>query len=141
MVMTDCRRRTRPPASDSGWLATFRTMPPAIRVFLGYAFLVLGAIGVSLRTVVEQAVLVPISPLGVVVMGLLAYTIFAVTLTLQRKEAARTLDLGLSSLTVPAVPLLVLSGLPIEAALVAVVAVVLFAGLTRPSTRAWLSEP
>jgi hypothetical protein len=96
---------------------------------------------VSLRSVVEQAVLVPISPLGVVVMGLLAYTIFAVTLTLQRKEAARTLDLGLASLTVPAVPLLVLSRLPIEGALVALVAVVLFTGLTRPSTRAWLSEP
>jgi hypothetical protein len=139
--MTDSRPSARPPATDSGWIATVRTMPPAIRVFLGYAFLVLGAIGVSLRSVVEQAVLVPISPLGVVVMGLLAYTIFAVTLTLQRKEAARTLDLGLASLTVPAVPLLVLSRLPIEGALVGLVAVVLFTGLTRPSTRAWLSEP
>jgi hypothetical protein len=139
--MTDSRGSVRPPGTESGWIATFRTMPPAIRVFLGYAFLVLGAIAVSLRSVVEQAVLVPISPLGVVVMGLLAYTIFAVTLTLQRKEAARTLDLGLASLTVPAVPLLVLSRLPIEAAFVALVAVILFAGLTRPSTRAWLSEP
>ncbi len=115
-------------------------MPAAIRVFLGYAFLVLGLIAVSLRTVVEQAVQVPISPLGVVVMGLLAYTIFTITLTLQRKEAARTLALGLASLTIPAVPLLLLSRLVIEAGVVALLAVALFVGLTRPATRAWLSE-
>ena len=139
--MTSDRRSGRADGGDAGWLATFRTMPPAIRVFLGYAFLVLGGIAVSLRSVVEQAVLVPISPLGVVVMGLLAYTIFTMTLTLQRKEAARTLALGLASLTLPAIPLLVLSRLPIEAAVVTLLAVVLFAGLTRPSTRAWLSEP
>jgi hypothetical protein len=132
------------PASSSqrlGWIGTVRAMPPGVRVFLGYAFLVLGLIALSLRTVVEQAVLVPISPLGVVVMGLLAYTIFAITLTLQRKEAARTLDLGLASLTVPAVPLLILTQLPIEAGFVALVAVALFAGLTRPAARAWFSEP
>jgi hypothetical protein len=129
------------PPQRLGWIATVRAMPPGVQVFLGYAFLVLGVIALSLRTVVEQAVLVPISPLGVVIMGLLAYTIFAITLTLQRKEAARTLDLGLASLTVPAVPLLILTQLPIEAAFVALVAVALFAGLTRPGARAWFSEP
>lgn len=116
-------------------------MPPGIRIFLGYAFLVLGLIALSLRTVVEQAIAIPISPLGVVVMGLLAYTIFTTTLTLQRKEAARPLALGLASLTIPAVPLLVVTGLAVEALIVAAFAVVLFLGLTRPSARAWLSEP
>jgi hypothetical protein len=125
----------------AGALAALRAMPPGIRIFLGYAFLVLGLIALSLRTVVEQAIAIPISPLGVVVMGLLAYTIFTTTLTLQRKEAARPLALGLASLTIPAVPLLVVTGLPIEALIVAAFAVVLFLGLTRPSARAWLSEP
>jgi hypothetical protein len=115
-------------------------MPAGIRIFLGYAFLVLGLIAVSLRTVVDQAVLIPISPLGVIVMGLLAYTIFTITLTLQRKEAARTLALGLASLTIPAVPLLLLSRLVIESGVVAVLAIALFVGLTRPAARAWLSE-
>lgn len=130
----------QPSSTSPTWLETLRLMPAAIRVFLGYAFLVLGLIAVSLRTVVEQAVQVPISPLGVVVMGLLAYTIFTITLTLQRKEAARTLALGLASLTIPAVPLLLLSRLVIEAGVVALLAVALFVGLTRPATRAWLSE-
>ncbi|HET7026510.1 MAG TPA: hypothetical protein VFI28_02335 [Candidatus Limnocylindrales bacterium] len=125
----------------AGALATLRAMPPGIRIFLGYAFLVLGLIALSLRTVVEQAIAIPISPLGVVVMGLLAYTIFTTTLTLQRKEAARPLALGLASLTIPAVPLLVVTGLAVEALIVAAFAVVLFLGLTRPSARAWLSEP
>ena len=41
-------------------------------------------------------------------MILLAYTIFTITLVLQRKEVARGLALGLASLTIPAVPLGVL---------------------------------
>jgi hypothetical protein len=135
---TPSRPRTSPPST--GWLETLRLMPPAIRIFLGYAFLVLGLIAVSLRTVVDQAVVIPISPLGVVVMGLLAYTIFTITLTLQRKEAARMLALGLASLTIPAVPLLLLSRLLIEAGVVTLLALALFVGLTRPAARAWLSE-
>jgi hypothetical protein len=115
-------------------------MPPAIRIFLGYAFLILGLVAVSLRTVVDQADVIPISPLGVVVMGLLAYTIFTITLTLQRKQAARMLALGLASLTIPTVPLLLVSRLLIEAGVVALLALALFVGLTRPATRAWLSE-
>jgi len=116
-------------------------MPAGIRVFLGYSVLVLGLIAASLRSVVEQAVLIPISPLGVVVMGLLAYTIFTMTLTLQRKEAARPLALGLASLTIPAILLLLVGGLTIVAAVVVLIAVALFVGLTRPSARAWLNEP
>jgi hypothetical protein len=120
--------------------ATFRGMPPSIALFLAYAVFVLAAIALSLPVVVEQAVVIPISPIGVVVMGLLAYTIFTITLTLQRKEAARALALGLASLTLPAVPLLFLGRLVIPAAIIAVLAVALFVGLTRPAARRWLSE-
>lgn len=116
-------------------------MPGGIRIFLGYAFLVLGLIGVSLRWVVDQAISAPISLPGVVVMVLLAYTIFTTTLVLQRKEAARGLALGLSSLTLPAILLAVLAGQPVAALVLAVLAALLFFGLTRPDVRAWLNEP
>lgn len=116
-------------------------MPPGIRLFLGYAFLVLGVIGLSLRWVVDQAISTPISLPGLVVMVLLAYTIFTTTLVLQRKEAGRGLALGLSTLTVPMVPLALLAAQPLFALLVAVLAILLFAGLTRPAVRAWLNEP
>ncbi len=116
-------------------------MPSGIRIFLGYAFLVLGLIGVSLRWVVDQAISAPISLPGVVAMVLLAYTIFTTTLVLQRKEAGRGLALGLSSLTLPAILLAVLAGQPIAALVLAVLAALLFFGLTRPDVRAWLNEP
>ena len=77
-------------------------MPSGIRLFLVYAFLILAGIGLSLRFVVDQAIAAPVSPLGVVVMVLLAYTIFTTTLVLQRKQAARNLAIGLASLTHPA---------------------------------------
>jgi hypothetical protein len=116
-------------------------MPGGVRIFLGYAFLVLGLIGVSLRWVVDQAISAPISLPGVVAMVLLAYTIFTTTLVLQRKEAGRGLALGLSSLTLPAILLAILAGQPIAAAILAVLAALLFFGLTRPDVRAWLNEP
>jgi hypothetical protein len=115
-------------------------MPNSVRAFLGYAFLLLAGIGLSLRYVVDEAITAPISPLGVVWMALLAYTIFTITLVLQRKEAARGLALGLATLTIPAIPLLLLSQLIPAAVVVAVVAVGVFWALTRPSVRAWLSE-
>ena len=116
-------------------------MPPGIRIFLGYAFLVLGLIGLSLRWVVDQAISTPISLPGLVVMILLAYTIFTTTLVLQRKEAARGLALGLSTLTIPAVPLALLAAQPLFAAIVGALAILLFSGLTRPAVRDWLNEP
>ncbi len=122
-------------------LSQLRAMPGGIRIFLGYAFLVLGFIGLSLRWVVDQAISAPISLPGVVVMVLLAYTIFTTTLVLQRKEASRTLALGLSTLTLPAIPLALLAAQPIAAVIVAILAALLFFGLTRPEVRAWLNEP
>ena len=122
-------------------LDQLRAMPPGIRIFLGYAFLILGAIGLSLRWVVDQAISVPISPIGVVAMVLLAYTIFTTTLVIQRKEASRTLALGLATLTVPAVPLLLLAAQPLFALFIALLSALLFFGLTRPEVRTWLNEP
>lgn len=118
-----------------------RAMPGGIRLFLVYAFLILTGVGLSLRFVVDQAVEASVSFQGVVVMALLAYTIFTTTMVLQRKEAARGLALGLTSLTVPLVPLLLLSQLPIEAIFVAAFGLLLVRGLLRPEVRAFLNEP
>ncbi len=122
-------------------MQTLTAMPLGVKVFLAYAFLILAGIGLSLRWVVDQAISAPISPVGVVTMILLAYTIFTTTLVLQRKEASRTLALGLASLTIPAIPLLVLAGLWPYAIPVALLSVVLFRTLTRPAVRDWLTEP
>ena len=118
-----------------------REMPGGIRLFLLYALLILAGIGLSLRFVVDQAIAAPVSPLGVLVMILLAYTIFTTTLVLQRKQAARGLALGLASLTVPLVPLLAVSGLPVEAVFIAALGLLLLRGLLRPEVRTYLAEP
>lgn len=122
-------------------LRDFLAMPGGVRIFLGYAFLILGAIGLSLRWVIDLAISAPVSLPGVIVMVLLAYTIFTTTLVLQRKEASRSLALGLSTLTIPAVPLGLLAAQPIFALFAGVLAVALFFGLTRPAVRTWLNEP
>jgi hypothetical protein len=122
-------------------LARVREMPGGIRLFLGYAVLILAGIGVSLRSVVDLAISTPVSAEGLVVMILLAYTIFTTTLVLQRKQAARNLALGLASLTIPLVPLLALSRLVVGAVFVAALGLLLFRGLLRPEVRAYLNEP
>jgi len=116
-------------------------MPGGIRLFLVYAFLVLAGIGLSLRSVVDLAISTPVSFEGLVVMVLLAYTIFTTTLVLQRKQAARALALGLASLTIPLVPLLLLSRLVVEAIFVGALGLLLFRGLLRPEVRTYLNEP
>lgn len=122
-------------------IARIRLMPGGIRLFLVYAFLILAGIGLSLRFVVDQAIAAPVSPLGVIVMVLLAYTIFATTLVLQRKQAGRGMAIGLASLTVPAALLLAISPVPVAAPIfVAVLGVLLVRGLLRPEVRTYLSE-
>ena len=121
-------------------LDAIRAMPGGIRLFLVYAFLILAGIGLSLRYVVDSAIEASVTFQGVVVMALLAYTIFTTTLVLQRKEAARGLALGLASLVVPLVPLLALSQLPVEALFAAVLGILLFRGLRRPEVRTYLNE-
>jgi hypothetical protein len=69
-----------------------RAMPGGIRLFLIYAALILVGIALSLRIVVDQAIAAPVSLPGVVVMVLLAYTIFTITLVLQRKPGSVPAD-------------------------------------------------
>ena len=122
--------------------ATIRAMPGGIRLFLLYALLILVGIALSLRIVVDQAIAAPISPLGVLVMVLLAYTIFTITLVLQRKQAARGLAIGLASLVIPAVLLLATSPVhPATPFFVAAFGILLFRGLLRPEVRDYLREP
>jgi hypothetical protein len=116
-------------------------MPPGVRIFLGYAFLILALIGVSLRWVVDQAISAPVSPVGVVDMCLLAFTIFTTTLVLQRKEASLLMARLLSTLTIPAVVLGILAAQPVFALFAAVLCAALFWGLSRPAVHLWLSEP
>jgi len=117
-----------------------RAMPAGIRLFLVYALVILAGIGVSLRTVVDLAISTPVSFEGLVVMILLAYTIFTTTLVLQRKQAGRGLALGLASLTIPLAPLLALFGLFVAAIFVAALGLLLFRGLLRPEVRTYLNE-
>jgi len=117
-----------------------REVPPGIVLFLAYAGFILAGIGISLRYVIDLAIGAPVSGPGVVVMVLLAYTIFTTTLVLQRKEASRGLALGLASLTIPLAPYLLFTGLPIQALFVTAVAILLFRGLMSPRVREYLSE-
>lgn len=132
--------RPRHPVRCRRMLSRLAAMPSGIRIFLGYAFLILVGIGLSLRFVVDQAIAAPVSLLGVVVMVLLAYTIFTTTLVMQRKQAARNLAIGLASLTIPLIPLLLLGGLIVQAIFVSALAILLFRGLLGPEVRTWLNE-
>jgi hypothetical protein len=122
-------------------IETLRTMPAGIRIFLLYALAILVVIGLSLRYIVDLAIETPVTLQGVAAMALLAYTIFTMTTVLQRKQAGRSLALGLASLTLVAAPFLVLYSPWPLAVIDLVVGIVLFWGLTRPSVRTWLSEP
>ena len=116
-------------------------MPLGILLFFAYGLLILAAIGVALPAVIDLAIGAPITFTGIVVMTLLAYTIFTLTLVIQRKQAARGFALGLVSLSVPVVPVLLFGGFVLPAVVVAGVAGVLLYGLLRPGVRAYLSEP
>ncbi len=103
--------------------------------------MLLAAEGILLRWVVDEATSAPVSPVGLVWMVLLAYTIFTITMTLQRKQAARGLALGLSSLPVPLAAFLLFAPNPAVAVAPLVLAGLLLVALTRASARAYFSEP
>ncbi len=121
---------------------TVRAMPPGVLVFLGYSFVVLSVLGLSMRIVIDQAVQSPITFIGLVWMLLLAYLIFTMTLVLQKKQAAYVLSLGLTSLLLPlaAVLLFAPAGLILSIMAVLLFAIVVWA-LRRPRSREWFSEP
>ena len=121
-------------------MVSVRGMPWGVALFLVYALAILVGVGLSLGFIVEQAVLVPITFQGVVAMALLAYTIFTMTLVLQRKAAARGLALGLTTLAVPAILLALVSGQLILAIFATALAVLLYRGLRAPAAGAWLNE-
>src|SRR3990170_8175814 len=122
-------------------LETLRSMPGGVRVFLAYALVVLAFLGLTLPLVVDQAVEMPVSGIGILWMLLLAYVIFTTTLVLQRKQAAYVLSLGLASLTIPLIGVMGLyAGLP-GAIFALVLAIILFRGLLGPASRGWFREP
>ena len=122
-------------------IAQVRAMPAAILLFLAYASTILVVIGLSLPYVISLAGAMPVSLPGVVVMALLAYTIFTVTVILQRKQVGRGLALGLTTLTLPALAFALFAELTLAALVLAGLAVLLFRGLLGARVRAYLSEP
>ena len=118
-----------------------RAIPWGVVLFLVYAFVILVGLGLSLRYVIDLAIAAPVSLPGVVVMVLLAWTIFTITLVLQRKAAARGFALGLSSLTLPTIAWFLLLGLPVFAVFFAALAGLLFRGLRQSAVAGWLDQP
>jgi hypothetical protein len=125
---------------DRPVLELLRTMPNGVRVFVAYGFAVLVVIALALPGVVSLAVDIPISGPGVVTMLLLAYTVFTMTLALQRKRVAYGLAIGLSSLTLPLLIFFALVGSVPAAVFAAVLAGGLFLGLSRPASRRWFDQ-
>jgi hypothetical protein len=136
------RTGARAPYNPRAMVGRVRAMPGGIRLFLVYGFLILAGIGIVLPSVVARAVgAVPVTFDGLVLMILLAYTIFSLTLVLQRKQAGRGLAIGLATLTLPLFFLLLLSQFLIAALVVGLFAVLLFRGLLRAEIRTYLDEP
>lgn len=122
-------------------IATIREMPNGVLIFMGYCFVVLTAIGLTLPLVIDQAVSAPITFVGLVVMLLLAYLIFTMTMVLQRKQAAYLLSMGLVTLLLPfALVVLFAPGGYVLTIASAILFVVVVWSLRRPHSRAWFSE-
>jgi hypothetical protein len=117
-------------------------MPAGVRLVMGFGFVLLAGVGLTLPLVIDQAVEAPVSPIGLLWMLLLAYLVFTLTLILQRKQAAWLLSLGLVSLSVPLTLILFSWAGTLGALAGAALALVLFLALLRgPTARAWFSEP
>jgi hypothetical protein len=122
-------------------MISLRGVPWGVALFLVYALLILIGIGLTMGYIIDLATDMAVSLPGVVDMVLLAYTIFTITLVLQRKIAARNLALGLTSLTLPPIVLGLLAlSLPVILFFGALAAL-LVRGLRSPASIAWLGEP
>jgi len=116
-------------------------MPISIAAFLTYALILLAGLGLTLGPIVEQANAAPVTLQGVVWMALIAAAIFSITLVAQRKVAGRGFAIGLSTILIPAGPLIALTfgnwlpGLP-----PLLLALFLIQGLRGAAARAWLNE-
>ena len=122
-------------------IAVLREMPVGVRLVLGFGFVLLAGVGLTLPLVIDQAVEAPVSPIGLLWMLLLAYLVFTLTLILQRKQAAWLLALGLASLSVPLALVLYSWAGTIGALGGVILVLVLFLALRGPRARAWFSEP
>lgn len=130
------------------------TMPLSVRLWFGWAFLLLALTGLLLGRIVEFVDFserAPFSLLGIFMMVELALVLFGITVALQRKRIAYRFAIGIAFLAVP-----VLAGLPpallefppaaangwyvLTVPIGAVISVVLLFGLLRAPARAWFSE-
>ncbi len=130
------------------------TMPLPVRLWFGWAFLLLALTGLLLGRIVEFVDFserAPFSLLGIFMMVELALVLFGITVALQRKRIAHRFAIGIAFLPVP-----VLAGLPpallefppeaangwyvLTVPFGAVITVVLLMGLLRRPARAWFSE-
>lgn len=122
-----------------------RTPPPGVLLALGLAILWFLFVALTLPLVIAEAVEAPVSLPGIVYMALLAYLIFTIVMTLQRKQAARGLATGVAILGITLVflppdggtLLLLVAPLRWPALAISIIAII---GLRRPSSRAWFSE-
>ena len=116
-------------------------MPGGVRIILGFGFVLLAIVGLTLPLIINQAVEAPVSAIGILWMLLLAYLIFSLTLILQRKQAAWMLSLGLASLGVP-LTLILFSWAGLPGLLVGIgLTGMLFVSLRGERVRAWFNEP
>src|SRR5688500_9836231 len=122
-------------------LDLLRQMPSGVKLILGFGFVLLAGVGLTLPLVIDQAIEAPISPLGLLWMLLLAYLVFTLTLILQRKQAGWLLSLGLASLSIP-VALILFTWAGAVGAIAGLLLVgILFVALRGERARAWFSEP
>jgi len=129
--------------------------PLGVRMWFVWAFGLLIFTGLALPRIVafidfsERA---PFSILGIFMMVELALVLFGITVALQRKRIARRFAIGIALLPLPILAGLppVLFDMPATAAngwliltgpLGILISVVLVAGLTRPASREYFSEP
>jgi hypothetical protein len=122
-------------------IALLREMPNGVRMVLAFGFLLLAGVGLTLPLVIDQAVEMPVSPVGLLWMLLLAYLVFTLTLILQRKQAAWLLSMGLATLSIPVALVLWDVAGAIGAAVGIGIVILLFLGLRGQRARAWFSEP
>ncbi len=130
-------------------------MPLAVRLWFGWAFLLLAMTGLLLGRIVEFidfSERAPFSLLGIFMMIELAVVLFGITVALQRKRIAHRFAIVIAALPVP-----ILAGLPpvlldmppaavngwyvLMVPIGLVVSVVLIVGLLTPGARAYFTEP
>jgi hypothetical protein len=130
-------------------------MPLAVRLWFGWAFLLLAMTGLLLGRIVEFidfSERAPFSLLGIFMMIELAVVLFGITVALQRKRIAHRFAIVIAVLPVP-----ILAGLPpillelppnaangwwaLMAPIGIIITIGLIVGLLRPSSRAYFTEP